>query len=100
MAHVNPFLTFSICAEFVVLVDKQATLKPIVVYPNSGEQYDPSIKQWVESTGVSDTDFVSYVSEWRDAGAQLIGGCCRTTPTTIQAISNALHESLHLHTTT
>ncbi|CAK9219444.1 unnamed protein product [Sphagnum troendelagicum] len=78
---------------------RKATLKPIVVYPNSGEQYDPSIKQWVESTGVSDTDFVSYVPEWRDAGAQLIGGCCRTTPTTIQAISNALHENLHLHTT-
>jgi S-methylmethionine-dependent homocysteine/selenocysteine methylase len=53
MAHVNPFLTFSICAEFVVLVDKQATLKPIVVYPNSGEQYDPSIKQWVVSMQVS-----------------------------------------------
>ena len=33
-----------------------------------------------ESTVISDGDFVSYVPEWRKAGAQLIGGCCRTTP--------------------
>lgn len=45
-----------------------------------------------ESTGITDTDFVSYVHEWRKAGAQLIGGCCRTTPNTIGAISKALHE--------
>lgn len=45
-----------------------------------------------ESTGISDGDFVSYVPEWRKAGAQLIGGCCRTTPATIGAISKALHE--------
>jgi len=27
----------------------QVTKKPIVVYPNSGEHYDPVIKQWVVS---------------------------------------------------
>jgi homocysteine S-methyltransferase len=32
---------------------RKATLKPILVYPNSGEQYDPSIKQWVVSLQVS-----------------------------------------------
>ncbi|KAH7282862.1 hypothetical protein KP509_35G050600 [Ceratopteris richardii] len=42
------------------------------------------------STGVSDTDFVSYVHKWRESGASLIGGCCRTTPKTIRAISEAL----------
>ncbi|KAG0583725.1 hypothetical protein M758_3G158100 [Ceratodon purpureus] len=71
---------------------RKVTNKPIVVYPNSGEHYDPVIKQWVESTGITDTDFVSYVHEWRKAGAQLIGGCCRTTPNTIGAISKTLHE--------
>jgi S-methylmethionine-dependent homocysteine/selenocysteine methylase len=49
-----------------------------------------------ESTGISDGDFVSYVPEWRKAGAQLIGGCCRTTPATIGAISKALHEDCAL----
>ncbi|XP_024364158.1 homocysteine S-methyltransferase 2 [Physcomitrium patens] len=78
---------------------RKVTNKPIVVYPNSGEHYDPVIKQWVESTGITDTDFVSYVHEWRKAGAQLIGGCCRTTPNTIGAIYKALHEHPHVHVT-
>lgn len=44
------------------------------------------------STDVSGEDFVSYVSRWHEAGASLIGGCCRTTPNTIRAISRALHK--------
>jgi homocysteine S-methyltransferase len=27
---------------------------------------------------------------WQEAGASLIGGCCRTTPATIRAVSKAL----------
>ncbi|XP_010259111.1 PREDICTED: homocysteine S-methyltransferase 2-like isoform X2 [Nelumbo nucifera] len=45
-----------------------------------------------ESTGVSDEDFVSYVSKWREVGASLVGGCCRTTPNTIKAITRALSK--------
>ena len=44
------------------------------------------------TTGISDVDFVSYVHKWREAGASLIGGCCRTTPSTIKAISAALKK--------
>lgn len=43
-----------------------------------------------ESTGTRDEDFVSYIGKWQDAGASLFGGCCRTTPNTIKAISRAL----------
>eukprot|EP00897_Mesotaenium_endlicherianum_P010225 jgi/Mesen1/9230/ME000595S08639 len=43
-----------------------------------------------EATGVSDTDFVAYTPTWREAGANLIGGCCRTTPHTIRSICHAL----------
>jgi len=47
--------------------------------------------------GISDTDCVSYITEWQDAGAvQLFGGCCWTTATTIQAVSNAPHETVPL----
>ncbi|KAF8388093.1 hypothetical protein HHK36_026759 [Tetracentron sinense] len=50
-----------------------------------------------QSTGVSDEDFVSYISKWLDTGASLIGGCCRTTPNTIRAIKKALfHRSAAL----
>ncbi|KAA8527635.1 hypothetical protein F0562_034970 [Nyssa sinensis] len=69
---------------------RKVTTKPILVYPNSGETYDAGRKEWVQSTGVVDEDFVSYVGKWQEAGASLIGGCCRTTPNTIRAISKVL----------
>ncbi|KAM1057898.1 hypothetical protein COP1_031208 [Malus domestica] len=68
----------------------QVATKPIIVYPNSGESYDPDRKMWVQNTGVSDEDFVSYVNKWCEAGASLVGGCCRTTPNTIRAIYTTL----------
>ncbi|KAK4848626.1 hypothetical protein QYF36_015263 [Acer negundo] len=70
----------------LILAIKKVTTKPILIYPNSGEFYDATIKEWVQNTGVSDEDFVSYVNNWRKAGASLVGGCCRTTPNTIRAI--------------
>ncbi|KAL0914332.1 hypothetical protein M5K25_014673 [Dendrobium thyrsiflorum] len=74
----------------LILSIRKATDKPIVVYPNSGERYDADRKEWVASTSNSEEDFVSYVSKWSEAGASLIGGCCRTTPKTIRAIAEAL----------
>ncbi|KAG8091638.1 hypothetical protein GUJ93_ZPchr0012g20943 [Zizania palustris] len=67
------------------------TNKPILIYPNSGESYDPIRKEWVACSGVSNEDFVSYVRKWHEAGASLIGGCCRTSPDTIRGIWKALH---------
>ncbi|KAK4265590.1 hypothetical protein QN277_026621 [Acacia crassicarpa] len=68
----------------------KVTNKPVLVYPNSGETYDGESKQWMKSSGEGEEDFVSYVAKWRDAGASLFGGCCRTTPSTIKAITEAL----------
>ncbi|TVU49178.1 hypothetical protein EJB05_00474, partial [Eragrostis curvula] len=81
--------------ECATIADKcgKVTDKPILIYPNSGERYDGEKKEWVESTGVSEGDFVSYVSEWRKDGAALIGGCCRTTPNTIRAILENLERT-------
>lgn len=74
----------------LILSVRKVTSKPVIIYPNSGETYDPELKQWVESKGVRDEDFISYIGKWRDAGASLFGGCCRTTPKTIKAISKVL----------
>ncbi|PSS33850.1 Homocysteine S-methyltransferase [Actinidia chinensis var. chinensis] len=68
---------------------RKVTIKPVVVYPNSGETYDAERKEWVQTSGVAE-DFVSYVGKWAEAGASLLGGCCRTTPDTIRAISKVL----------
>ncbi|KAK3013774.1 hypothetical protein RJ639_010133 [Escallonia herrerae] len=70
----------------LILSIKKVTSKPILIYPNSGESYDPEQKVWVQNTGVSDEDFISYVNKWCEVGASLVGGCCRTTPKTIRAI--------------
>ncbi|KAK4492520.1 hypothetical protein RD792_003331 [Penstemon davidsonii] len=74
----------------LILSIKKVTAKPVLIYPNSGESYDADRKEWVQNTGVSDKDFVSYVNTWCEVGATLVGGCCRTTPDTIRAIYRTL----------
>ncbi|KAK6133841.1 hypothetical protein DH2020_032391 [Rehmannia glutinosa] len=71
---------------------KELTAKAIVVYPNSGEIWDGVAKRWLPSKCFDDEKFELFATRWRDAGAKLIGGCCRTTPTTIRAISEVLKE--------
>ncbi|MDJ0752016.1 MAG: homocysteine S-methyltransferase [Ardenticatenaceae bacterium] len=70
---------------------QKATRKPILVYPNSGETYDVVEKKWL---GQSDAEsFGTAGREWRKIGAAGIGGCCRTTPKHIRAISDRLRRS-------
>ncbi|MGC1522455.1 MAG: homocysteine S-methyltransferase [Steroidobacteraceae bacterium] len=55
------------------------TDRPLLVYPNSGELYDASSKQW--SAGGGAPRSLGYAArEWQREGARLIGGCCRTSP--------------------
>lgn len=61
------------------------TNHPIVVYPNSGEVWDAEQRGW---TGASARGtWGTWVRQWRDAGATLVGGCCRTTPDDIAEIA-------------
>jgi homocysteine S-methyltransferase len=67
---------------------RRATTKPIIVYPNSGESYDPATKTWL---GETDCDaFGAQARDWYTAGARIIGGCCRTTPEHIRAIRGGI----------
>ena len=59
--------------------------KPLLVYPNSGEQYDASSKTW--HSAPSGCTLQDKFPEWQQTGARLIGGCCRTTPQDIAAIA-------------
>ncbi|QTE30888.1 homocysteine S-methyltransferase [Pengzhenrongella sicca] len=47
--------------------------KPVVVYPNSGEAWDAAQRRWGGSPGLVAAD----VAAWVEAGARLVGGCCR-----------------------
>lgn len=64
---------------------KSVSEKPIIVYPNKGEEYDPVQKIWL---GARDSrSFKDWAEEWHKEGAQVIGGCCRTTPEDIAEIA-------------
>ena len=64
---------------------KNNTKKPIVVYPNSGEEYDAGLKKW---NGHSEGKcYGNDTKVWYENGARLIGGCCRTTPEDIKEIA-------------
>jgi homocysteine S-methyltransferase len=74
----------------LIRVVAAVTDKPIVVYPNSGETYDPSTKSWLGEADPS--SFGTFSREWRKLGGGLIGGCCRTTPDHIRQISDRFRK--------
>ncbi|MFC0678061.1 homocysteine S-methyltransferase [Lysobacter korlensis] len=67
---------------------RRATDKPIVVYPNSGELWDAKNRTWVGEPGFPR----DLVERWLDAGAWIIGGCCRVGPAQISRIASVLHR--------
>ena len=56
--------------------------KPVVGYPNSGERWDGAARTWrgLPEDGVD-------VGAWLDAGARLVGGCCRVGPERIATLA-------------
>ena len=62
--------------------------KPIVVYPNSGETYLAEDNSWHGTATALQCE--RAVMEWIDAGATLVGGCCRTGPDQIAAMRESL----------
>jgi len=69
-------------AYALVCTASQATGKPVVVYPNSGERWDSVASAW---NGAA-TFRPEAVGEWFSGGARLVGGCCRVGPAEIQAM--------------
>lgn len=71
---------------------QKLTQKPLIVYPNSGEQYDPTTKQWHKNHH-HDCTFANQLPLWTELGATLIGGCCQTTPSDITEIARLLKDN-------
>ena len=59
---------------------------PAVVYPNSGQSWDADAREWQGQSAFAAAD----VSAWVDAGARLVGGCCRVGPEDIFSLRAAL----------
>jgi homocysteine S-methyltransferase len=56
------------------------------VYPNSGEVWNPDSREWSGAASA----IASNAGEWVNAGARLIGGCCRVGPDQIARIARAV----------
>ena len=71
-------------ADALTLVQsaRSASGKPVVVYPNSGETWDATRRRWTGESAFDRAD----VRAWIDAGARLVGGCCRVTPSDIRRL--------------
>jgi homocysteine S-methyltransferase len=62
---------------------REATGKPVIVYPNSGEEWDAGRRAWAGPSGYSP----ALPPQWMTAGATIIGGCCRVRPADIAQIA-------------
>jgi homocysteine S-methyltransferase len=62
------------------------TGKPVIVYPNSGERWDASLRAWVGPSRFSP----QLAMQWVSAGARVVGGCCRVRPADISELAAAL----------
>jgi homocysteine S-methyltransferase len=69
-------------AYALIGIAHQATDKPVVIYPNSGEQWDAATRAWRGPATFRADD----IHSWIDGGARLVGGCCRVGPAQIKAI--------------
>ena len=73
-------------AEVVSLL-QEATSLPIVAQPNAGK---PKLVGDQTVFDMSPTEFASGISKCLQAGAQLVGGCCGTSPAHILAVAEML----------
>lgn len=74
--------------ELVRKIRVAAPEKAVIAYPNSGEAYCVEDNSW--SGTVTPGDCATAALEWVDAGATIVGGCCRMGPEHIRAIGDAL----------
>lgn len=67
------------------------TNKPLLIYPNSGERWDAGRQCWLPAYRAP-RGFGALPQAWSEAGAKLIGGCCRTRPSDIRTLRRAFFQ--------
>jgi len=77
--------------ELIRHIKVAAPNKAIVVYPNSGEQYNTENKTWHGTSTPEDCGMAA--SSWIKSGASIIGGCCRMGPEHIKAMNAIINQS-------
>ena len=71
---------------------RTATDLPILTYPSSGETYDAGTGEWSEPR--PGEEWLYLIDEWIDAGAGIIGGCCRVGPDGIRELRRRMEGAL------
>lgn len=66
---------------------RAATRKPLVAYPNRGQQWDAARRAWSGSPATE--DWGTLARQCHAAGARWLGGCCGTTPADIASLQKA-----------
>jgi homocysteine S-methyltransferase len=68
-----------------------ASGKPGVAYPNRGETWDAQRRAWIGPGRFNPAD----ATGWVEAGARLVGGCCRVGPADIAAMQTVLASTVN-----
>lgn len=76
-------------SDLVVTIEK-CSRKPLIVYPNKGENYDPVTKTWEAK---SNEDFIDQVVELCRDRSIMIGGCCQIDSQAIKALGDRLSDT-------
>jgi S-methylmethionine-dependent homocysteine/selenocysteine methylase/tRNA1(Val) A37 N6-methylase TrmN6 len=63
---------------------------PLGVYPNLGHYLDPG---WKFDASVDPEEYARLALQWREEGAQIVGGCCGVTPEHIDAAQRVLVDT-------
>jgi homocysteine S-methyltransferase len=71
-------------APAAIEVAREVTGKPVIAYPNSGEGWDG--RRWTGPFRYS----AQQARQWVDAGARIVGGCCRVGPHDIAEVARAV----------
>nr|MDA8321749.1 homocysteine S-methyltransferase family protein [Actinomycetota bacterium] len=76
--------------EPAIAIAREATGKPVIVYPNNGQEWDARRRAWVGEAQLA----AGLPTRWAAAGARMIGGCCRVLPGDIAAMQAALTQDM------
>lgn len=68
---------------------RQVSAKAVVVYPNSGEVWDAASRTWSGTAGLP----TELIAGWVEAGANLIGGCCRIGTSQLATIAEVVRRN-------
>uniref|UniRef100_A0A182VXE2 Protein kinase domain-containing protein n=1 Tax=Anopheles minimus TaxID=112268 RepID=A0A182VXE2_9DIPT len=61
---------------------------PLIVYPNSGEQWDTVGGCWRSADNL--TPLETYIPQWVEMGVKFVGGCCRTNARDIKRMKKTV----------